>query len=106
MVSIPSSLAELLLDAETSEKLQRFSCRFYATYGMTETISHIALMTLNGKSCPTTIQLCPESTISQDGRGCLVIDSNHLPEKVITNDLVEIDDLIPIPVAWPMGQCD
>lgn len=81
------------LDAETSGKLQRFSCRFYATYGMTETISHIALKTLNGNSVSDYYTTLPGISISQDRRGCLVIDSNHLPEKVITNDLVEIVDL-------------
>jgi o-succinylbenzoate---CoA ligase len=80
------------MDSETREKLSEFSCRFYATYGMTETLSHIALMALNGKLASDYFTVLPGVAISRDKRGCLVIQSNHLPEKITTNDLVEIRD--------------
>src|SRR5688572_25574626 len=34
------------VDSETVEKLQAYRCVFYSTYGMTETVSHIALRQL------------------------------------------------------------
>lgn len=80
------------LDVETQEKLQEFSCKFYATYGMTETISHIALRLLNGKNASAYYTTLPGIDIQQDDRGCLVIGWNHLAHKIITNDLVEITD--------------
>lgn len=80
------------MDSETRDKLWEFSCRFYATYGMTETLSHIALMALNGRTTSDYFTVLPGVAISQDIRGCLVIQSNHLPEKITTNDLVEIKD--------------
>lgn len=68
----------------------------YETYGMTETVSHIAVKKLNNfndgetefSSCFNTL---PDVTVSADERGCLVIESPHLSdEKIVTNDLVKV----------------
>ncbi len=66
----------------------------YHTYGMTETVSHIALQRLNGPEAQTSLQtIHPSVKISQDARGCLVIQAPVTHEQaVITNDLVEIID--------------
>jgi len=80
------------VDSETSEKLQEYTCRIYGTYGMTETISHVALMALNGPHLTDFYKILPGITISQDERSCLIIHGDHLPGgKVITNDLVDIN---------------
>jgi O-succinylbenzoic acid--CoA ligase len=82
-----------IVDSETREKLQEFSCQFYATYGMTETISHVALMALNGKFASDCYNILPGITISIDERDCLIIQGDHLPgREIITNDLVELTD--------------
>ena len=78
------------LDAETHAKIGSFSCRFYATYGMTETISHIALKSLNGEKAVEYYTTLPGVKIQVDDRGCLVITCNYIPDKIITNDLAEI----------------
>ena len=75
---------------ETRERLQRYHALFFATYGMTETISHIALQPLNGPDVPAYFQVLPGVTIQQDNRGCLVIEAPHLVGKIVTNDLVEL----------------
>jgi O-succinylbenzoic acid--CoA ligase len=62
----------------------------YATFGMTETLSHIALQKLNGLSKQETFHTLDGIKISVDARGCLVIDANYLDEVVVTNDLVEL----------------
>lgn len=80
------------LDYETAEKLNSFSPNFYLTYGMTETISHIALQAVNGKDKMMHFQTLPGITIEADQRGCLTIVAPYLKEKVVTNDLVEIID--------------
>lgn len=78
------------VDSETVEKLQDYRCVFYSTYGMTETVSHIALRQLNGNNASDCYKTLPGIRISADERSCLVIEWDQLPQKVITNDIVEI----------------
>jgi len=81
------------------QKLKDLKTEVYATYGMTETVTHIAAMKLNNglsisseseKSKPY-YKVFPNVKISKDTRGCLVIDAPTISnEQVKTNDLVEI----------------
>jgi O-succinylbenzoic acid--CoA ligase len=72
--------------------LQMYSCSFYATYGMTETISHIALQKLNGKARQNYFHPLPTIRLQQDERECLVIYAPHVSEdKIITNDIVQLE---------------
>jgi o-succinylbenzoate---CoA ligase len=72
------------------QQLQSCKCHAFATYGMTETISHIALRQLNGPEKSDYYKVLPGITIDVDHRSCLVIKTAYLPEKIITNDMVEI----------------
>ncbi len=75
------------------DQLQNYSCSFYATYGMTETISHIALQKLNGEEKQEFFHPLPSVEVEKDGRGCLVIDASHVSKtKLITNDIVELNE--------------
>ena len=71
----------------------------YETYGMTETITHIALKKLNhfdeGESHSTSsFKTLPNVSISQDHRMCLVIEAPKLSkEKIITNDVVNLHSI-------------
>jgi len=70
--------------------LQTFNNKIYATYGMTETLTHIALQRLSG-SVEDTFHVLPGFSIEKDERDCLVIQAAHLGNKpIITNDLVEL----------------
>ncbi len=81
------------LSKKTIGELQSFSGKFYATYGMTETLSHIALQRLNGKNPENYFKALSGITIQTDERGCLVIRAPHInPNPVVTNDLVELID--------------
>jgi O-succinylbenzoic acid--CoA ligase len=81
------------VDHITKKELQSLMCTFYATYGMTETISHVALQQLNGEQAQEYFEVLDGIKIGIDERGCLVIQASYLnPEKIITNDLVEIID--------------
>jgi len=71
-------------------KIKKCSCALFATYGMTETISHIALQQLNGKNPRDEFEAFPTISLRLDNRGCLCIKANYLEEEIITNDLVEI----------------
>jgi len=71
--------------------IRQLSNCIYATYGMTETISHIALRKVNGHDHSPYFTPLPDISIGQDERGCLVADAPRIaPEKLITNDLIEI----------------
>ncbi len=79
------------LNPKTIKELEGLPCSFFATYGMTETLSHIALQKLNGKNAQDFFEVLPGITITKDERGCLVINAPHISvDPVITNDLVEL----------------
>lgn len=71
------------------EKLKEVPTEAFETYGMTETITHVAVKPIqNLKSNFTAL---PNITFTQDKRGCLVIDAPKISDTlVITNDLVEL----------------
>ncbi|MDN3666999.1 AMP-binding protein [Algibacter miyuki] len=66
----------------------------YETYGMTETVSHIAIKKINNftnSESDTYFKTLPNITVSQDDRDCLVIDApDLLDEKIVTNDIVKL----------------
>jgi O-succinylbenzoic acid--CoA ligase len=79
------------LNNRTIHALQSFSCNFYATYGMTETLSHVALQKINGSDAQPYFSALPGITFTQDERGCLVITAPHLSnEPITTNDIVKL----------------
>lgn len=95
---------------ELIKKLQNVSTEVFATYGMTETITHIAVKKLNHfqevisnavemslrnqddlQTFESNYKVLPNINISIDDRGCLIIDAPNISDKqIITNDLVKI----------------
>lgn len=76
---------------ELEELLQERKCEAYSTYGMTETISHIALKKLNNTNSPFT---AIGETNFIELKGELVINSPQLGiENLHTNDVVELIDV-------------
>lgn len=72
-------------------QLQQENTLAYATYGMTETISHIAIRQVNGEGRASTFKALPQVTFSQTLEGCLKIHAPHISDEVqITNDVVEL----------------
>lgn len=80
------------------KRIQKCSGNIFETYGMTETVTHVAARRINHferSPLPKEQWHCftalPEVNISQDLRGCLVIDAPYVSEKeVITNDLIKL----------------
>jgi O-succinylbenzoic acid--CoA ligase len=76
--------------------IQNLSTQMYATYGMTETITHIAVKSLNESCLPELVsgayyQTLPNVSISTDARNCLVIHAPKVSDEVVvTNDIVNI----------------
>lgn len=67
-------------------ELRTLPNHIWHSYGMTETLSHIALRPVHA---PWFTPL-PGITLSQTAEGCLVIDAPHLcPERLTTHDIVE-----------------
>jgi len=87
-----------------NEQLQTLSVQCYATYGMTETITHIAIQKLNGPDKTLTFHALPEVSLSLDDRDCLVIDAPAVAkEQVVTNDIVRL--VTPTQFEW-LGRFD
>ncbi|SRX55243.1 AMP-binding protein [Aequorivita sp. CIP111184] len=73
------------------EELQKCETNIFATYGMTETISHIAVRSLNGKEKSTVFSALPKVNFSQSKNGCLQIHAPEISEETVaTNDVVEL----------------
>jgi len=103
---------------ELLKEIQQVKTEIFATYGMTETISHIAVKQLNNFTtacinesndvvpCHSELlekavisnsvekshyTILPNIKISIDNRNCLVIDASKIAsDKIVTNDLVEL----------------
>jgi O-succinylbenzoic acid--CoA ligase len=75
------------------DQLQKIHAPVYGTYGMTETLTHIAIKRLNGPEQKDFFTVLEGIEIGQDDRECLKIKSNATDnEWIITNDIVEIVD--------------
>lgn len=74
------------------KKLQKIPTECYATYGMTETITHIAIQKLNGAGKSDYFEALPDIQLSLDHRDCLVIDApNVAATEVVTNDIIQLE---------------
>lgn len=71
--------------------LQDHSTRVYETYGMTETVTHIAVKEVNGPNRSDYFKCLPDVRVSKDKRDCLVVDAPKVAdEPVVTNDVVAL----------------
>lgn len=69
------------------QELLKLPIKIYETYGMTETITHIAAKKIGEKS----FTVLPNVMVSIDERQCLVIDAKYISsKKIITNDIVNL----------------
>ncbi|HXH17824.1 MAG TPA: AMP-binding protein [Chitinophagales bacterium] len=92
---------------ELIRQLQPFPNNIYETYGMTETVSHVALRRLSDSSSGDKsanskrralndyayFKALKGVTFSRDARNCLIIHAPHLSKNlIVTNDIVELKD--------------
>ena len=85
------------IDASLEKELRSLpgNIAIWSTYGMTETLSHIALRRINGAEASEWYQPFDSVKISQTEEGCLVIDAPLVcAETLVTNDIVEIESYI------------
>ena len=78
------------IDERMEDALKDFPNAIWSTYGMTETLSHIALRRLNGPTVSDWYTPFEGVTLSQTDEGCLVIDAPAVHDgPLVTNDIVE-----------------
>lgn len=80
-----------VVSKELENQLQQVNTSVFATYGMTETISHIAIRPLNGTQRSIVYKALPKVKFSQNENSCLQINAPTISsEIVITNDVIEL----------------
>ena len=79
------------IDEAMAEELKSFPNHVWSTYGMTETLSHIALRRLNGPEASEWYTPFPSVSVSLNEEGCLVIDAPEVCQgRLVTNDIAEL----------------
>jgi O-succinylbenzoic acid--CoA ligase len=96
------------IDEALEAELRHFPNAVWSTYGMTETLSHIALRRINGGSRANNILVesippsfggdgggfytpFPDVSVSLNGEGCLVVDAPGVcAQRLVTNDCAEL----------------
>lgn len=79
------------IDETMERELQSFPHAVWSTYGMTETLSHIALRRISGPEASEWYTPFATVKLSQTAEGCLVIDAPEVcAQTLITNDIVEL----------------
>jgi O-succinylbenzoic acid--CoA ligase len=91
-----------VVSTSLQERLQEISSEVFATYGMTETITHIAVKKLNNFLVPQGVatkqsrqkefyKVLPNTIIYRDDRNCLVINNKKISDTIIfTNDVIDL----------------
>jgi len=76
------------IDDAMAQQLKSFPNAVWSTYGMTETLSHIALRRLSGSDASDWYTPFPSVSISLSDEDCLVIDAPAVcSERLVTNDI-------------------
>ena len=79
------------VSAEMAAALKTFPNAVWSTYGMTETLSHIALRRLSGPDASSWYEPFANVNVSTTGEGCLIINAPDVcASTLVTNDIAEI----------------
>ena len=79
------------IDEAMADELRAFPNAVWSTYGMTETLSHIALRRLNGPEASEWYTPFPSVSVSLTDEDCLVIDAPEVcAQQLVTNDIADL----------------
>ena len=79
------------INPKLEKRLKLLKNNTYHTYGMTETLTHVALRKINGENRNDTFMALKPIWFEQDKRNCLIIHAPHISnEKIITHDIVKL----------------
>jgi len=83
-----------VVSSDLQDKLKDVRPKVYATYGMTETVTHIAVKKLSQLDGITNYyEVLPDVTVDKDDRNCLVINAPNISKiQIVTNDIVKLID--------------
>ena len=80
------------VDEKMEQELQSLPGRFWSTYGMTETLSHIALRAMNGSNVSKYYTPMPNVSLSLSTENTLIIDAPLVcRHQLQTNDIAELN---------------
>lgn len=92
------------IDPQLEKELKGFPNAIYSTYGMTETVSHIALRRMNGKDADNYYTPLPGVRVKLSAEGTLLIDAPQVADgTLLTNDIAEMR---PDGSFRILGRCD
>lgn len=80
------------IDNTLERKVQRIDPVVFQSFGMTETLTHIAVRRVNGENPAESYRLLDDFTIEADSESRLVIHSPEHKAPLKTNDVISIDD--------------
>ena len=81
------------VDSLLESKLQEVKTHCFSTYGMTESITHVAVKKLNGENKTKHFEALPNITFQCNKDDCLILKTPHLSLSTITTiDIVRIID--------------
>lgn len=72
------------------ENFQQLKAAIYHGYGMTETLSHVAIRRVNGENRSEVYRALEGISFHLDERSCLIINAPFLNNPVCTNDIVDL----------------
>ncbi len=79
------------IDERVAQQLRTFPKHVWSTYGMTETLSHIALRRLSGPDASEWYRPFDTVKVGRNAEGCLTIDAPMVHDGLlVTNDRVEL----------------
>ena len=80
------------IDESLEQQLKGFPNAVWSSYGMTETLSHIAMRRISGPNASDYYTPLPGVNLSTDANGCLVICAPRICREVLhTHDIVDLD---------------
>lgn len=95
------------IDDALASELRLFPNAVWSTYGMTETLSHIALRSLSGPEATEWYTPLQGVGVSLTADGCLIVDAPHVcPEPLVTNDMALLRDDSPTSAFRILGRKD
>ncbi len=77
------------ISAGLAQKISELPNKLYSTYGMTETITHIALQRLNGSEKSDAFSLLPGFSVEINHDDCLLVKTPYAEEYIKTSDVVK-----------------
>jgi len=79
------------LEKDLEKLTLKISSLVFETFGLTETLSHVAFRAVNGRQRSEYFSALENINFSLDNRGCLIIHAPHInSQDVHSNDLVEL----------------